>query len=123
MTSEEPAVSFTAIDDVRPMAELKPGGVMPVTVLKATGANVVVFSIDAGAELREHHSHYPILLQALQGSVIVGVDGQQITLRPGGLVHIEADVPHSVRAAVEARLQLTVLMIDSPGPSKVPLVE
>jgi hypothetical protein len=37
------------------------------------------------------------------------------------LLHIETGVSHNVTAADRAKLQLTVLMIDSPGPSHIPL--
>jgi quercetin dioxygenase-like cupin family protein len=62
-----------------------------------------------------------VLLQAIEGSLTVAIGGESFELTPGDLLHIEPQVPHSVTAAEQARMQLTVLMIDSPGPSKVPL--
>jgi len=112
---------FTFVDDAAGMAEFEEGRVKPVSVLKATGANVVVFAFGAGAELREHTSQLPVLLQALEGTLTVQIAGQEFALTPGDLLHIEPHVAHSVTAGERARLQLTVLMIDSPGPSKVPL--
>ena len=112
---------FTYVDDAAGMAEFDPDRVKPVAVLKATGANVVVFAFDAGSELREHTAQYPALLQALEGTLSVTIGDQALALTPGDLLHIEPHVPHSVTAAEQAKLQLTVLMIDSPGPSKVPL--
>ena len=112
---------FIYVDDAAGMADHEPGRVKPVSVLKATGANVVMFSFDRGAELREHTALYPALLQAIEGELTVHLAGEQVILRPGDLLHIEPHVPHSVTAADQAKLQLTVLMIDSPGPSKVPL--
>jgi quercetin dioxygenase-like cupin family protein len=121
MNVQPSSTLFTAIDDVRSLVPVEQGRVKPVSVLKATGANVVVFALDAGTELREHSSQHPVLLQVLDGTVTVQLDGQTIDLAPGGLLHIEPTVPHSVTATGEARLQLTVLMIDSPGESQVPL--
>jgi quercetin dioxygenase-like cupin family protein len=123
MTGQIPGTLFTAIDDVRALVPLEPGRVKPGSVLKATGANVVVFAFDAGAELREHSSQQPILLQVLAGAVSVHVDGQTIALTSGGLLHIEPGVPHSVIAEGQSWLQLTVLMIDSPGESHIPLAD
>jgi quercetin dioxygenase-like cupin family protein len=123
MTDETTTLRFTAIDDIRPMAPLKPGGVMPVSVLKSTGANVVVFAFDAGSTLREHTAQLPALIQVLEGEVVVTVDGQDVPLKPGGLLHLERHVPHSIHAAAEARVQLTVLLIDSPGPTHIPLAD
>lgn len=116
-------VSFTLVDDAPSMAEYDEGRVKPVSVLKATGANVVVFAFDHGAVLREHSALQPVLLQAVEGTLSVTIDGQQFELTPGDLLHIEPHVQHSVTALEQAKLQLIVLMIDSPGPSKVPLVD
>ena len=74
-----------------------------------------------GAEVREHTALYPVLLQTIEGTLAVTIGDQLFQLTPGDLLHIEPHVPHSVTAADQAKLQLTVLMIDSPGPSKVPL--
>lgn len=114
-------VTFTTVDDAPAMAAYEPGRVKPVSVLKATGTNVVVFAFDAGTELREHVAQQPVLLQVLEGTLAVTFGDEVVKLRPGDLLHIEAGVKHSVEAAERAKLQLMVLMIDSPGPSKIPM--
>jgi quercetin dioxygenase-like cupin family protein len=112
---------FTFVAGAQSMAEFEDGRVKPVSVLKSTGANVVVFSFDNGAVLREHTTLQPVMLQALEGALTVQIAGQELMLYPGDLLHIEPSVAHSVTAVERSRLQLTVLMIDSPGDSKVPL--
>ncbi len=114
-------VEFTYVERASEMAEFTDGRVKPVTVLKSTGANVVMFAFEPGTALPDHTAQQPVLLQVLEGSVAVHLAGQSIRLVPGDLLHIEPAVPHSVEAAERAKLQLTVLMIDSPGPSHVPL--
>jgi quercetin dioxygenase-like cupin family protein len=117
----ENEVLFTWVEGAAGMAEYESGRVKPISVLKSTGANVVVFAFDAGSELPQHQSQQPVLLQALEGVLDVTVNGQQLSLAPGDLLHIEPGVQHNVVANEPAKLQLTVLMIDSPGPSTVPL--
>lgn len=114
---------FTYVDRAREMAEFTAGRVKPVSVLKATGANVVVFAFEPGTALPEHTAQQPVLLQALEGNLTVQIESQALTLAPGDLLHIEPRVSHSVSADERAKLQLTVLMIDSPGPSHIPLDE
>ncbi|MEJ7839334.1 MAG: cupin domain-containing protein [Thermomicrobiales bacterium] len=114
---------FTLVADAQGMAEFEDGRVVPASVLKSTGANVMVFSFGAASNLREHSADFPVLLQALEGVLQVQIADQEFALSPGDLLHIEPKVPHSVSAVERARLQLTVLMIDSPGESKVPLAE
>jgi quercetin dioxygenase-like cupin family protein len=112
---------YTYVERASAMAEFTDGRVKPVTVLKSTGANVVVFAFEPGTSLPGHEAQYPVILQALEGSVSVQLGERSIRLVPGDLLHIEPAVPHSVEAAERAKLQLTVLMIDSPGPSHIPL--
>jgi quercetin dioxygenase-like cupin family protein len=116
-------VEFTYVENAAGMAEFTEGRVKPVSVLKATGANVVVFAFEPGTNLPGHEAQYPVILQALEGRLTVQLAGQSVTLVPGDLLHIEPTVPHSVEAVGRAKLQLTVLMIDSPGPSHIPLGE
>jgi len=123
MSDQERQIEFTLVQGAASMADFEDGRVRPVAVLKSTGANVVVFAFTAGAELREHTAQYPVLLQALEGTLNVRISDQAFQITPGDLLHIEPHVPHSVTAEENARLQLTVLMIDSPGPSGVPLVD
>lgn len=112
---------FTYVAGAAGMAEFTGGRVKPVAVLKATGANVVIFAFEPGTELREHVAQQPVMLQAIEGSLTVQLAGESIALARGDLLHIEPGTRHSVTAAERAKLQLTVLMIDSPGPSHIPL--
>lgn len=112
---------FTYVDNAAGMAAYEPGRAKPVSVLKATGTNVVVFAFDAGTGLREHVAQQPVLLQVLEGTLAVEFGNEVIKLRQGDLLHIEQGVSHSVDAVEQAKLQLMVLMIDSPGPSKIPM--
>ncbi len=114
-------VTFTTVDNAPDMAAYEPGRVKPVSVLKATGTNVVVFAFDAGTKLREHVAQQPVLLQVLEGTLTVMFGEEVVKLQVGDLLHIEAEVTHSVEASERAKLQLMVLMIDSPGPSKIPM--
>ncbi|MCA9858155.1 MAG: cupin domain-containing protein, partial [Thermomicrobiales bacterium] len=96
---------FTYVDDATGMAEFVSGRVKPVSVLKATGANVVVFAFDAGSELREHTAHQPVMLQAIEGALAVQIAGETYSLIPGDLLHIEPGVPHSVTTTERAKVQ------------------
>ena len=95
---------FTVVDNAAAMAAYEPGRAKPVSVLKATGTNVVVFAFDAGTGLREHVAQQPVLLQVLEGTLTVESGTEVVKLRQGDLLHIEQGVSHSVEAAERARL-------------------
>ena len=45
----------------------------------------------------------------LDGHLRITADGRTVDLRPGGLVHLAARLPHAVEAVEASRLQLTML--------------
>ena len=82
---------------------------MSRTVMTAGGVRLVLFAFDAGQELSEHTAAMPVLLQVLDGSLTVSAGGRSVDLRPGGVVHLPARLPHAVIALEPSRLLLTML--------------
>lgn len=108
-----PPPGMTALDDLGALAPVQPEATVSRTVLRADGATVVLFAFDAGQELTEHTAAVPVLLQVLDGHLVVGAEGRTVDLRPGGVVHLGARVPHTVEAPTASRLVLT--MLHAPG--------
>ncbi len=108
MAGAEPA-PMTYLPRIADLVEVADDSTVSRTVLKAEGANAVLFAFDRGQELSEHTAAMPVLLQTLDGSLEVTADGQTVTLTPGDLMHLETRVPHSVVALVPSRLLLTML--------------
>lgn len=106
--------ALTFVEDILTAAPVVAGRVKPSSVLKIGETSVIVFAFDTGTELREHHAPVAVLLQVLDGQVKVTAAGQTIDMRMGGLLHIAADVPHSVVATEPSRLQLTILGTGHP---------
>lgn len=79
------------------------------TVLTAEGARLVLFAFDTGQELTEHTAAVPVLLQVLDGALLVAASGREVTLRPGGVVHLPSRLPHAVHALEPSRMLLTML--------------
>ena len=97
------------IDDLSALITINEGATVSRTVLKAEGARLVLFSFDTDEELSEHTAAMPVLLQVLDGSLEVTADGQTVTLRPGGVIHLPTRMPHSVLALEPTRMLLTML--------------
>src|SRR5699024_11879743 len=66
-----------------------------------------------GAVLPDHIAKGPILIQTMTGGVKVDVEGREVDLGGGGVLHLEAAVEHAVRAPVRSRVLLT--LIDTSG--------
>ncbi len=109
MPDPTPAAALTIIDDVRANSPIPESGLGHATVLTHPDARVVVLSFAAGHVLKEHASPFPLLMQALDGELIVRAGGQETTLRPGGLLRFDAGLRHEVESVVDSRLMLTLI--------------
>ena len=107
----------TLIDDLLAEVPIEPGKVGHRTVLSAGGARVIVLSFDRGQQMKEHRSHHPLLLHAVDGHVRIAAAGQVMDLRPGGLVYLPNALAHSVEAIEPSRITLTPIGIESAPPA------
>lgn len=100
---------FILIEDLRALAPVEAGRLGHHTVLEAGGARVIVLAFERGHVMREHRAPRPLLLQAVDGHLRIGVAGQTVDLRPGGLLYVPAGLHHAVEAVEASRLSLTLL--------------
>ncbi len=100
------------LTDLASLVQVQPQSTVSRTVLRAEGANVVLFAFDAGEELREHTAAIPVLLQTLEGSLRITADGRSVVLEPGNLIHLGTRVPHAVEALAPSKLALFLLTRD-----------
>lgn len=78
-----------------------------------TRVNVVRITLPAGGELADYKARNPVIIQALSGSVRFRVDDEELTLRPGGWIHVSARQPHMLEAREPTVLLIT--MLKGPG--------
>ncbi len=103
--------TMTHLDDLRSLVTVQEDATVSRTVLTADGVRIVLFAFDAGQVLTEHTAAMPVLLQVLDGRLRVSGAGETVELAPGGVIHLDTRVPHTVAAVEPSRLALT--MIDS----------
>jgi quercetin dioxygenase-like cupin family protein len=103
------AVAMTDLAALGDLVAVSPDATVSRTVLTGEGTRLVLFAFDTGQELREHTAAVPVLLQVLDGALTVTASGRELTLRPGGVVHLPSRLPHAVVALEPTRLLLTML--------------
>lgn len=84
-------------------------------ILKAKGVRVMRLSLDAGQVLRDRVESAPMLIQTLQGRVILTVGGERVDMPPGALVHLDKQLSHSIAATEASHLMVTLI---GPRPAK-----
>ena len=103
--------AMTYLEDLGSLVAVQEDATVSRTVLTADGARIVLFAFDAGQVLTEHTAAMPVLLQVLSGRLRVTGDGDTVDLVPGGVIHLDTRVPHTVVAVEPSRLAL--IMRDS----------
>jgi quercetin dioxygenase-like cupin family protein len=99
------AADVAALLDTLPV---EAGAVCSTRVYKAPDVTLVRLSMDTGTVMKEHIAQSPLLVTVLDGQVALEVGGERVELRSGGVVHIDARVPHAVEAIVPSHLLLTL---------------
>lgn len=106
-----PGAEMIAIDNLADMVEVAEESTVSRTVLKAEGTRLVLFAFDTGQVLTEHTAAMPVVITAVSGHLKVGGSGRVVDLKPGGVIHLPARLPHTVEAVEPSVMSL--LMVDS----------
>jgi len=89
---------------------IEPGQRIIRKLFSASGARAMMLALDTGQGLTEHRAPVPILVQALDGTALFTAEGREVELRPGGIVHLDANVPHAVIATEPSHVLLMLLL-------------
>ncbi|WP_409484277.1 cupin domain-containing protein [Arsenicicoccus dermatophilus] len=102
--------TVTQVDDACGRAASRGGRPGATAVIDDPTVKVVAFEFAAGDELKEHAARHPVLIQVLRGRVTCTVQGREIDLAPGGLLHLTPMLRHAVRAGEASTLTVTMLL-------------
>ncbi len=89
-------------------------GIVSRAVLTTPGIRLTLFHFAAGQELSEHTSKARALVQILSGTCAFSVGATVHTLKPGDLLHLPPNAPHSLTAPEAFSMLLT--QITEPAP-------
>lgn len=70
---------------------------------------VVLFAFAAGASLAEHRAPYPAMIQIIHGDAKLTVGDEDVSGQPGTWIQMEAQMPHSIEAATNVLMLLTLI--------------
>lgn len=91
------------------LVEVAPGAIVSRVLAKSGGGNVTLFAFDQGQGLSEHTAPFDALVQVVDGSLNVIIDGVEVRVSGGEIVRMPAGVPHALSAPEPARMLLTML--------------
>jgi quercetin dioxygenase-like cupin family protein len=89
--------------------EVADAAIVSRTLMKTNGGTVTVFAFDQGQALSEHTAPFDALVQVLEGTLTVSIDGKEYSLERGDVVLMPADIPHGVTALTQVKWMLVML--------------
>lgn len=102
-------MSHEVIADLNAEATIQNGAVVSKVIDRGEGLETTVFGFDSGEGLTEHSSVRTALVQLLQGSIRITVDGVECDARPGFWMRVSPGAPHSLVASEPSILLLTLV--------------
>ena len=75
---------------------------------KPTGT-ITLFAFDAGQRLSEHTAPYDAVVQVVDGTGQITIDGKHIDVTKGQIIIMPANVPHAVTANEKFKMLLTMI--------------
>ena len=85
------------------------GAIVSRTLIDEASATVTAFALDAGQRISEHSAPHEALLQVVDGTGEVRIDGEAFELSTGEAIMLPANVPHAVDAPSRFKMLLTMV--------------
>ena len=91
------------------LVEYSEGGIISKQLIKSSAGNITLFSFDKGEGLSEHSAPFDALVQVLEGSANIVVNGQVFTVNAGESIVFPANAPHALTAIERFKMLLTMI--------------
>ena len=107
-------IPHSAALDLRGLIDYAEGAIVSRTLVEKPVGSLTLFAFDAGQGISEHSAPYDALVQGLEGQGELIIGGESVTIGPGQLVVMPADVPHAVRCEQRFKWLLTMIRAREP---------
>lgn len=86
-----------------------PGANVSKPLLNLPEGKLVLFAMDAGQEISDHHAPFIATVHVLEGRLLFGVAGKDREMGPSDWLVMPPNAPHRLRALEPTRFLLTML--------------
>jgi len=102
-------ILFSEVHNLAGLVDYEAGRVVSRTFAQNSALSITLFAFDKGEGVSTHTAPGDAMLQVLDGEACVNIDGKEMTVHPGQIVVMPANVPHSVTGIVRFKMLLTVV--------------
>ena len=84
--------------NIKEMIEYPEEGILSKELIKNEKADIGLFCMAKGTEMSNHTSVKPGFVQVIEGKGIFNLKGEDIEMKEGVFIYMEADAVHSLKA-------------------------
>jgi quercetin dioxygenase-like cupin family protein len=100
---------YTILHDLAHQMEPPVDGTLSRTIHQDDRLKAVLFHFSAGQELSEHTASTPAVMHFLKGDADVTLGGDVFAASAGTWIHMQAQLPHSIRAKTHVVMLLLLM--------------
>ena len=93
----------------RAMIDYQGGSIVSRTLIDREKGNVTLFAFDRGQKLSEHTAPFDALVDIVEGTAHIVIEGKTHNLETGHQIIMPAGVPHAVEAAQKFKMILVMI--------------
>ncbi|MDK9716304.1 MAG: cupin domain-containing protein [Trichlorobacter sp.] len=102
------AISGTAFN-MNEQISYQSGSVVSKTLIDKKIGTLTLFAFDAGQGLSEHTAPFDAVVQIIDGTAAVTIDGTVQQVQAGEMIIMPANLPHSLKAEVPFKMLLVMI--------------
>ena len=95
--------------NIKDLVSYQTGSVVSRTLIEKSVGTVTVFAFDHGQGLSEHTAPFDALVQIIDGTADITIDGSLHTVKEGEMIIMPANRPHSLKANPQFKMLLTMI--------------
>ena len=97
------------IYETEKLVEYQEGSVVSKEIIKKEKGTVTVFAFDKNEGLSEHTAPFDAMVQVIDGTLELTIDGELFTLTKGNMIIMPANIPHALHAKERFKMVLTMI--------------
>ncbi|MFW5900334.1 MAG: cupin domain-containing protein [Halodesulfurarchaeum sp.] len=94
--------------DIDGLLEYQDGAIVSRTIVDRDDVTVTMFAVDAGQSISEHTAHHDAILQVLDGTAGVSIDGMEYEVGIGEGLVLPSGEPHALWGEDRFKMLLTM---------------
>ena len=99
----------SAVLNIKDLVSYQTGSDVSRTLIDKSVGTVTVFAFDHGQGLSEHTAPFDAVVQIIDGTADITIDGYLHTVKEGEMIIMPANRPHSLKANPQFKMLLTMI--------------